>query len=76
MRVYPEEFLEDILYREALFDGNILREPGKSPIFYAEGVSAAQEAADKIRAQMEEPRKAPLEWSDGIFLAIRDHCQD
>jgi hypothetical protein len=57
MRMYPEDFLPAIQYRIALFDGNILREPGKSPIFYAEGVSAAQEAYSKIQEQMEKPRK-------------------
>jgi uncharacterized protein YkwD len=31
---------------------------------------------DKINLQAQRPRKYPLDWEDGVFLAARDHCLD
>ncbi|MBX3131887.1 MAG: hypothetical protein KF689_00700 [Gemmatimonadaceae bacterium] len=63
--------LEEML---PLFDGNVLRRPGSSVgLRTNEGPAAVREAIRFLRAQAP---LAPLEWSDGLWAAARDHVRD
>lgn len=57
-----------------LFDGFVLRRPG-NPVGLRtnEGAAAVREAIAYLRAQRPLP---PLEWSEGLWRAARDHAAD
>lgn len=55
------------------FDGEVLRRPGAVALRTSEGPSAVREAIAFLRQQAPRP---PLEWSDGLAQAARDHVRD
>lgn len=55
------------------FDGNVLRREGKPGVRTNEGPAAVQELIDFLKSVQP---VAPLEWSQEMYQASKDHVND
>jgi hypothetical protein len=77
VRTNPGKYIEYLEKRIRQFQGKVLRVPGKIGMRTNEGPAALMEAIKFLR-KMKNSKTAlkPLEWSDALYLAARDHCID
>ena len=73
LRTNPQSFINYVQTEVGRFQGNLLGRPGRSSLMTNEGPSAWREA---ISALQQQRSLNSLQWSDGLAVAARDHCND
>lgn len=75
LRTDPRSFLPWLYERLGAFeeDSKIMELEDGTRLKTNEGSYAYKRA---IRAIKKQPRRQPLDWSDGLFLAAKDHCDE